>query len=367
MARGRKAKAGAAATEALPLGQPDINASAAVAVEPEREHHDLSPSAFPKWAQCAHYEPSREPGAEAERGTRMHAAYAAALAGDKGAIDALEGEDAMGVAWAIAETVALFGGAPEAVERKLSYYDADGLLYFGSADAVCGCGIADLKTGQVRDYGPQMAAYALALMDIKWSDRATTHLIFCDAREVVTREWTAEEAISVVMPIIAARKGALDGNATGPRACEYCGWCDRRDACPAYAAQLAPAVPAIANAETFDFSAVLADPDRLGQFLTACKLLRTDYEARAQDRAKAVIGSGGQVSGWTIQRRKGRESLASGVLDDIIHRHGWRVLIECGTVSIPKLRKHPGVALGPGQVIEGEPTAALVEEKGGAA
>lgn len=367
MARGRKARAGAAATETLPLGQPDIKAPAAV-TEPACEHHDLSPSAFPKWAQCAHYEPSREPGEEAERGHLLHRAYAMAVAREDGVVDAaLEPEDRAAVAWAVAETVALFGGAPESVERKLPYYDSDGLLYFGTADAVCGVGIADLKTGQIRDYGPQMAAYALALMDIKWADRATTHLLFCDEREVLSREWSAEEAISVAMPIIAARKEALAGDGPGPRACEYCGWCGKRDTCPAYVSQLAPAAMAIASPEAFEFSAVLADPERLGQFLTACKLLRCDYEERAQERAKAVIGSGGRVPGWTIQRRKGRESLAPGVLEDIVHRQGWRVLVECGSVSIPKLRKQPGVALGPGQVIEGEPTEALVEEKGGRA
>ncbi|MCC6352314.1 MAG: DUF2800 domain-containing protein [Verrucomicrobiae bacterium] len=366
MARGRKVKAGAAATETLPLGQPDIKAPEAVAVEPGREHHDLSPSAFPKWQACSHYEPSREPGEEAERGTRLHKAYAMAVARKGGAVDAgLDPEDRAAVEWAVAETLRLFGGAPESVERKLPYYDSEGLLYFGTADAVCGVGIADLKTGQVRDYAAQMAAYALALMDIKWAEPATTHLIFCDEREVVTREWTAEEAISVAMPIIAARKEALAGGGPGPRACEYCGWCGRRDACPPYASQLAPAAVAIASLEAFDFSAVLADPERLGQFLAACKLLRCDYEERAQARAREVIAAGGRVPGWTIQRRKGRESLAPGVLDDIIHRHGWRVLLECGTVSIPKLRKQPGISLEPGQVVEGEPTEALVEEKGG--
>ncbi|HPA21040.1 MAG TPA: DUF2800 domain-containing protein [Verrucomicrobiae bacterium] len=364
MGRGRKARAGVAATGALPLGQPDIKAPAA---EPGGGHHDLSPSAFPKWAECAHYEPSREPGEEAERGTRLHAAYAAVMGGDKGAIDGLPGDDGRAVEWAVAETLRLFGGPPESVERKLPYYDSEGELYFGTADAVCGEQIADLKTGQIRDYAAQMAAYALAIMDIKWARGATTHLLFCDGREVVTREWTAEEAIAAVMPIIAARRDALEGKGPGPRPCEYCGWCGRRDTCPAYAAQIAPAEAAIVSPEAFEFSAVLADPERLGRFLTACRLLRCDYEERAQARAREVIGSGGRVPGWTIQRRKGRESLAPGVLDDIIHRHGWRVLIECASVSIPKLRKQPGIALEPGQVIEGEPTEALVEEKGGAA
>jgi len=267
----------------------------------------------------------------------------------------------------VAETLRLFGGPPESVERKLPYYDSEGELYFGTADAVCGEQIADLKTGQIRDYAAQMAAYALALVDIKWAERAATHLLFCDEREVVSREWTAEEAISVAMPIIAARKEALALGGPGPRACEYCGWCGKRDACPSYAAQLAPAAGAIARPEAFDFSAVLADPGRLGPFLTACKLLRCDYEQRAQARAREVIAAGGRVPGWTIQHRKGRESLAPGVLDDIIHRQGWRVLLECGTVSIPKLRKQPGVKLEPGQVVEGEPTEALVEEKGGRA
>lgn len=353
MARGRKA--GAAA---------ETNAGGPNPPAPEG-HHRFSPSAFPKWQACPHYEAGAEPSEEAERGTRLHRAYAAALSGDKGAIDRLPGEDGRAVEWAVAETRRLFDGQPEALERKLPYYDSAGELFYGTADAVCGEQIADLKTGQARDYAAQMAAYALALVDIKWARGATTHLLFCDEREVVTRHWTAEEAISVVMPIIDARKAAEEGGGPGPRACEYCGWCGRRDTCPAYAGKLAPVEAAIAKPEAFEFSAVLADPGRLGQFLTACKLLRCDYEERAQARAREVIAGGGRVPGWTIQRRKGRQALAPGVLDDIIHRHGWRVLLECASVSIPKLRKQPGITLGPGQVVEGEPSEALVEERGG--
>ena len=53
---------------------------------------------------------------------------------------------------------------------------------------------ADLKTGQLRNYREQMAAYALGFMDATFRTEWTAHLLFCDQRQLVTHRFTYEEA-----------------------------------------------------------------------------------------------------------------------------------------------------------------------------
>ena len=57
---------------------------------------------------------------------------------------------------------------------------------------------ADLKTGQLRNYREQMAAYALGFMDATFRTEWTSHLLFCDQRQLVTHRFTYDEAKALV-------------------------------------------------------------------------------------------------------------------------------------------------------------------------
>ena len=57
---------------------------------------------------------------------------------------------------------------------------------------------ADLKSGQLRNYREQMAAYALGFMDATFRTEWTAHLLFCDQRQLVTHRFTYDEAKALV-------------------------------------------------------------------------------------------------------------------------------------------------------------------------
>jgi roadblock/LC7 domain-containing protein len=97
----------------------------------------------------------------------------------------------------------------------------------GTMDALCieGGWLADFKTGQIRSYHAQMAAYALACMDAYFADEWTTHLIFVDQQQVNSHTFTREEAEQLVAGIVNAPKVETP--------CEYCGWCGKFECCPA--------------------------------------------------------------------------------------------------------------------------------------
>ena len=57
---------------------------------------------------------------------------------------------------------------------------------------------ADLKTGQLRNYREQMAAYALGFMEATFRTEWTSHLLFCDQRQLITHRFTYDEAKALV-------------------------------------------------------------------------------------------------------------------------------------------------------------------------
>src|SRR5207253_1592421 len=141
---------------------------------------------------------------------------------------------------------------------------------------------ADLKTGQIRNYREQMAAYALGFMDATFRTEWTSHLLFCDQRQLVTHRFTYDEAKALVSEVIAR----FHDFGKEPTVCEYCSWCVKAETCPA---RLQLAADALRPTEAqFNFELVLADNDKLGQFLTACAVL-DGYRERAEEAAKARL------------------------------------------------------------------------------
>jgi len=55
----------------------------------------------------------------------------------------------------------------------------------------------------------------------------------------------------------------------------------------------------LAEKPKFDFQALLANPQRLGYFLSACRAVEP-YQQQAQDRAKEYLRSKTDVPGWSL-------------------------------------------------------------------
>jgi hypothetical protein len=190
----------------------------------------------------------------------------------------------------------------------------------------------DLKSGSVRDYKAQMAAYSLGLMQKHWMENSIAHLIFCDEKRIVTHRFTLNEALDMVGEIAT---GALDTNAK-PQLCEYCGWCANQTTCDARLKAVAVAEKEVQTTPE-DFKLRLEDTEFLGRFLTACSVVE-DFRDMAKEKAKEILASGGQVPGWAVSSRKGLEfvkaaDLASAGLP------ASHVLRACGTLSGKKARE----------------------------
>lgn len=164
--------------------------------------------------------------AAAARGTRLDAIIRSVWAG--GDSPALPEDEVDAVQFALSTLKLLSGGLEvETREEELQAAVPVPGVKPGTMDALCieGGWLADFKTGQIRSYHAQMAAYALACMDAYFADEWATHLIFVDQKQVNSHTFTREEAEQLVTGIVNAPKVETP--------CDYCSWCGKFESCPA--------------------------------------------------------------------------------------------------------------------------------------
>ena len=263
-------------------------------------------SSLPKLAQCPCYESNPVAGPAAERGTKMDAAFRPMLMGKPVEVD-LTTEELEAVAWAVSTARTLADGAPIEADEVNLKVNTPGMEHIGTEDMRCESiqMSADLKTGSLRSYFHQQAAYALGNMERTFAQDWTTHLIFCDQREVVSHVWTYEKAAEVVSEVLTS---ATDPNRK-PTACEYCSWCKKADTC---VARTAPVVETLAVVETPSVSLealkaeIVSDPARLGLFLQKAAQF-VDFYDEVKTAAKVDMEAGLSVPGWKIQKQDGNE------------------------------------------------------------
>jgi hypothetical protein len=131
----------------------------------------------------------------------------------------------------------------------------------------------------------------------------TTHLLFCDQKQVVSKRWTYQEAHDLVQSVLA-------NVGTAPTENDYCGWCSKSLTCPARVATKDKALVTVAGlaptVQDEGFLALLNDPDRLGQFLAACQTL-DDFRDAAKEKARGLLEAGVNVPGWRLQKPRASE------------------------------------------------------------
>jgi hypothetical protein len=273
-------------------------------------------SALPKLAQCAKYESNPVAGPNAERGTRLDAAFRAFLMGQPVPVE-LSAEEQEAVMWAVDTARDLADGAHiEANEVNLKV-NTPGIKHEGTEDARCEDENTsfDLKAGQFRSYYEQMAAYALGNLERQFNEHFdrqrleestwTSVLLFCDQREFTRIEFTYATAKAVVDGVLEA---VNDPNAQ-PTACEYCSWCRKADTC---VARTTPVTETLAVVESPALSLeamkseLVANPERLGKFLQAAAMFE-DFVGEVKTAAKEQMATGGVVPGWKLQTEAGRE------------------------------------------------------------
>ena len=222
---------------------------------------ELTPSSAPKLAECAVFVGASGASAAAERGTALDRAIRLAMDGDTAPLDQLAGDDLTAATWGIETLRRLSRG--EHVETREEYLAmaVPGLSKLGTADAICkrGMWVADVKTGAVRNYRQQLAAYSLACMEDHFAESWTAHVIYVDQQLVRSYDFTRAEAEATTQRWI-SEATSVDAK---PTPCEYCQWCAHFNECGAITRQAESALALVkTDGRTLDQirAEIAADP-----------------------------------------------------------------------------------------------------------
>lgn len=247
------------------------------------------PSSLPKLAACGQWESSPGTSDAAARGIMLDGVVRTAWQTGELPRD-LNDVDAEAVRWTIHQLMSLPDAHATRTAENECRVNVPGLDRPGTADAVNvqGRWIADLKSGQIFDYKAQMAAYALGLMHEHMETEWTAHLLFCDQQRVVTHRFEFSEAQAIV-------QGALDNVGKPPTPCDYCDWCSKSLICPPRVAATTTALATTDDA----FKVILTDPERLGDFLSRCKVFEK-FQSAAENAAREMLADGKPVPGWRL-------------------------------------------------------------------
>ena len=211
---------------------------------------EIRPSSLPKLACCRCFASNPDAGPAAQRGTRLDAAIRGIWQQidtfTSGGINATQAmyeaaariampdapdEDIEAVVWALSRLEYHCGehaySVIETREECLKAAVPLAGIATGTMDAAAMslCTLFDVKSGEIRNYKEQMAAYALACMHARGENGWKTVLLFIDKKVEVVHTFTREEAETLVRSIRDAEEK--------PTTCEYCSWCAKFTECPA--------------------------------------------------------------------------------------------------------------------------------------
>ena len=211
---------------------------------------EIRPSSLPKLACCRCFASNPDAGPAAQRGTRLDAAIrgiwqqidtftsgginatqAMFKAAARIALPDAPDEDIEAVVWALSRLEYHCGEhVYSVIETREEYLKAAVPLAgiaTGTMDAAAMplCILFDFKSGEVRNYKEQMAAYSLACMHARGEKSWKAVLLFIDKQVEVVHTFTREEAETLVRSVRDAEEK--------PTTCDYCTWCAKFTECPA--------------------------------------------------------------------------------------------------------------------------------------
>jgi hypothetical protein len=239
----------------------------------------------------------------------MDEAFRFVLSGDTSKLDALEDDEKSAVNWAVNQVCLVAELKTIISDESQLKVKTPGIDHEGTEDCRIphACVSLDLKSGQVRDYYAQMAAYAYGNMERDFAPEWTCHLLFCDQKKVVTHHFTYEQAKMVVENILEA----VADPEKKPTPCEYCNWCKNREQCFALgkaASETLEIVDSDLNANLAQLKTYLADsPETLAAFIAKAAIFNDQLVDWAKDLAKEKLANGEEIPGYKLQKVKGTD------------------------------------------------------------
>lgn len=266
---------------------------------------EIRASSLPKLAECPVFVGAGGFSEAAERGNRIDKAIRNGIAGI--AVDASEShEDDAAIDWGFDTLRALAEGSPIETREEYLQMDVPGLSRPGTADALCveKKWLADIKSGQIRNYREQMAAYALACMDTHWESEWTAHVVYVDQRVVRSYQFTREQAERIVQDVVSAATTPL----ARPTPCQYCNFCANKDRCSALVLQSKTALADVdaTNGDTLTIirDRILTDPARHADFVRRYKWFVDEFGDPLTEALKKRLIDGEEIDGWKLTSAK---------------------------------------------------------------
>ena len=267
--------------------------------------NEIRASSLPKLAECPVFVGGEGATEFAARGTRIDGDIRDVVAGKPVAASEDEGERAA-TTWGVQTLLDLAGGSFIETREEYLQMDVPGLSRPGTADALCveKKWLADIKSGQIRNYREQMAAYALACMDAHWESEWTAHVIYVDHKVVRSYQFTREQAERIVQNVMSAATTPL----ARPTPCQYCNWCANKDRCSALVVQSKTALADLdaTNGDTLTImrERILADPNRHADFVRRYKWFVDEFGDPLTEALKKRLVDGEEIDGWKLTNAK---------------------------------------------------------------
>jgi hypothetical protein len=271
---------------------------------------EISPSTLPKLAECALFEGAGGSSAAAERGTAVDIAIRNLIAGNEiEPMSDVVGFDFSPIDFGVKQLKRLARHSFIETREEYLAMAVPGLSKLGTADAVCKeqKWVADIKTGQVRNYREQLAAYALACMEDNFDTSWTAHVIYVDQSMIRSYDFSYEEAQQITKRTIDRATSAE----AKPTPCEYCSWCKHYNSCHAIVRQAESAIALIPDINGNSIEAIrqriLATAESMGAFAKEWKLAEKEIAEPVLGHLKTRLENGDEVLGWKLTSMSGRK------------------------------------------------------------
>ena len=268
---------------------------------------EISPSSLPKLAECALFEGANGTSSAAERGTAVDVAIRNLISAEHDV--AIVGEDSSAIAYGVEELTRLAKGSFVETREEYLAMAVPGLSKLGTADAVCKAEkwVADIKTGQLRNYRDQLMAYSLACMEDNFETSWTAHVVYVDQKLIRSYDFSYEEAKQGTQRTI----DRATSEEAKPTPCEYCSWCKHYNNCHAIVRQAESAVALIPDINGISIDAIrqriLATAESMGAFAKEWKLAEKEIAEPVMGHLKTRLENGDEVPGWKLTSMSGRK------------------------------------------------------------